>query len=76
MNDVAEIRIAASTDEYSQFVKMTPADVGAAIENQNRIDAMYLIVEIQVQNFLWESILAILFENAMDLLLEPMDSSA
>ena len=54
--------IATSTDEYSHFVNITPADAGAAIENQNRIEGMYLIVEILVQNFLCESILAILFE--------------
>ncbi len=71
-----KITIAASIDEYSQSVSITPADVGAAIENQNRTDGIYLIVEIHVQNLRCESILTILFENAPDLLERPAGPSA
>ena len=35
-----------------QLVSITPAEVGAAIENQNRIDGAYLIVDTKVQNLL------------------------
>ena len=76
MERIEEIIIAYSTDECSQFVNITPADTGAAIENQNLIEAIYLTVENQVQNFLWDSILAILFEKAFDSLGRPLTSSA
>ena len=59
------IAIANSREEYSQLVSITPAEVGAAIENQNRIDGVYLIVDTKVQNLLCESILSTLFENAL-----------
>ena len=62
---IENITIANSRDEYSQLVRITPADVGAAIENQNRIEGVYLIVETKVQNLLCESILSTLFENAL-----------
>ena len=57
--------MANSKEEYSQLVNITPAEVGAAIENQNRIDGVYLIVDTKVQNLLCESILSTLFENAL-----------
>ena len=59
------VAIASSREEYSQLVSITPAEVGAAIENQNRIDGVYLIVDTKVQNLLCESILSTLFENAL-----------
>ena len=40
--------MANSKEEYSQLVNITPAEVGAAIENQNRIDGAYLIVDTKV----------------------------
>ena len=46
------IAMANSKEEYSQLVSITPAEVGAAIENQNRIDGAYLIVDTKVQNLL------------------------
>ena len=57
--------MANSREEYSQLVRITPAEVGAAIENQNRIEGVYLIVVTKVQNLRCESILSILFENAL-----------
>ena len=57
--------MANSREEYSQLVSITPAEVGAAIENQNRMDGVYLIVDTRVQNLLCESILSTLFENAL-----------
>ena len=57
--------MANSKEEYSQLVNITPAEVGAAIENQNRMDGVYLIVDTRVQNLLCESILSTLFENAL-----------
>ena len=59
------IAIANSREEYSQLVSITPAEVGAAIENQNRMEGVYLIVDTRVQNLLCESILSTLFENAL-----------
>ena len=59
------ITMANSKEEYSQLVNITPAEVGAAIENQNRIEGAYLIVDTKVQNLLCESILSTLFENAL-----------
>jgi hypothetical protein len=46
----ANIAIANCKDEYSQLVRITPAEVGAAIENQNLMEGVYLIVDTQVQN--------------------------
>ena len=63
-------------DEYSQLVSITPAEVGAAIENQNLIEGIYLIVETHVQNRRWESTLSTLFENALELEGCTSDSSA
>ena len=57
--------MANSREEYSQLVSITPAEVGAAIENQNRMEGVYLIVDTRVQNLLCESILSTLFENAL-----------
>ena len=62
---IENIAIANSREEYSQLVRITPAEVGAAIENQNRIEGVYLIVVTKVQNLRCESILSILFENAL-----------
>ena len=61
----ANITIANCKDEYSQLVRITPADEGAAIENQKRIEGVYLIVDTHVQNLLCESILSTLFEKAL-----------
>ena len=44
--------MANSKEEYSQSVRITPAEAGAAIENQKRIEGAYLIVDIHVQNLL------------------------
>jgi len=68
--------IAEPMDEYSQSVRITPAEVGAAIENQNLIEGMYLIVEIHVQNLRCESILSTRRENALELFGCASDSSA
>ena len=52
MKFIVNIAIANCKDEYSHLVKITPAEVGAAIENQNRIEGVYLIVDTHVQNLL------------------------
>ncbi len=62
---IENIAIANSNEEYSQLVRITPADEGAAIENQKRIEGVYLIVDTHVQNLLCESILSTLFEKAL-----------
>ena len=62
---IENITMANSREEYSQLVSITPAEVGAAIENQNRMEGVYLIVDTRVQNLLCESILSTLFENAL-----------
>ena len=62
---IENITMANSREEYSQLVRITPADEGAAIENQKRSEGVYLIVDTHVQNLLCESILSTLFEKAL-----------